>query len=164
MRRTQGVVAGVVAATLSVGCASPEMERKAAEGRKAAETATESVAAAGKEIRKSAGEIAGVARETGIEAAKGVTQVGAQAAIVAADATKVAADALASAAVTAAVKTALAATPGLDGSRIDVDTSVDARAVTLTGTVRSAAQKATAEAVARKAAGAVPVKSALTVG
>jgi hypothetical protein len=63
----------------------------------------------------------------------------------------------------AAAKQVEAATAGLDTSAIDVDTSADGKVVTLTGTVRSAADKAAAGKIARDAAPGAAIANHLTV-
>ena len=115
------------------------------------------------EMSKSAGQMADAAKKEGAAAAATMMQAGADAAAAAATATQSAAAAMSSATTTAAVKTALAATAGLDASGINVDTSADGRVVTLRGTVRTAAAKATAEKTAHGAAATATIKNELVV-
>lgn len=61
------------------------------------------------------------------------------------------------------VKTALMADTAIDASRIDVDTDDKTKTVTLKGTVPNAAQKASAERIARDKAEGYKVKNMLTV-
>ena|SRR5687768_6416107 len=61
------------------------------------------------------------------------------------------------------VKTALQADASIDATRIDVDTDASTRTVTLKGSVATAAQKATAERIAKSKAGGYTVRNSLTV-
>ena len=61
------------------------------------------------------------------------------------------------------VKTALMADSSVDASRIDVDTDENTKTVTLKGSVPSAAQKATAERIAKAKAEGYKVRNLLTV-
>jgi hyperosmotically inducible periplasmic protein len=61
------------------------------------------------------------------------------------------------------VKAALMADSAIDASRIDVDTDENTKTVTLKGTVPSAAQKASAERIARDKAEGYKVRNNLTV-
>ena len=61
------------------------------------------------------------------------------------------------------MKTALAATPGVDVTTVNVDTSADGKVVTLTGSVKTAAAKTAAEKSATGVAGGATVKNQLTV-
>ena len=61
------------------------------------------------------------------------------------------------------VKTALMADKAIDASRIDVDTDQHTKTVTLKGSVPSAAQKASAERIARTKAEGYKVKNMLVV-
>ena len=65
-------------------------------------------------------------------------------------------------AITAAVKTRLLADPDVAGLKIDVDTQ--SGMVTLTGTVKTAAEKAEAMSIARDTTGVKGVNDKLTVG
>jgi len=65
-------------------------------------------------------------------------------------------------AITAAVKTRLLADPDVAGLKIDVDTQ--SGVVTLTGTVKTAAEKAEAMSIARVTTGVKGVNDKLTVG
>jgi len=80
----------------------------------------------------------------------------------AAQAAKEAAPVVADAGITAAVKTRLLADPDVAGLRIDVDTK--GKVVTLTGTVKTAAQIAEAEKIARETPGVARVVNNLKVG
>ncbi len=64
---------------------------------------------------------------------------------------------------TAEIKTALMADKSVDASHIDVDSDGDTKTVTLKGTVPSAAQKASAERIARAKANGYKVRNTLTV-
>jgi osmotically-inducible protein OsmY len=61
------------------------------------------------------------------------------------------------------VKTALIADTSIDASKIDVDTDENTKTVTLKGTVGNAAQKATAERIAKDKAAGYKVRNLLTV-
>lgn len=104
---------------------------------------------------QSASDKAGDAAEKIGDAAKAT---GAAAAQAVKDATPVVADA----GITAAVKTRLLADPDVAGLRIDVDTKD--KVVTLTGTVKTAAQVAEAEKLARETPGVTRVVNNLKVG
>lgn len=68
------------------------------------------------------------------------------------------------AAMTSAVKTAIGAKAGLKGTTIDVDTMAGKNNISLQGTVKTAAQKNLATAVAKKAAPGYNINNMLTVG
>jgi osmotically-inducible protein OsmY len=104
---------------------------------------------------ESASDKAAVAAEKIGDAAKAT---GAAAAAAVQDATPIVADA----GITAAVKTRLLADPDVAGLRIDVDTKD--KVVTLTGTVKAAAQVAEAEKIARETTGVARVVNNLKVG
>jgi hyperosmotically inducible protein len=72
-------------------------------------------------------------------------------------------DAIVGAKQTLDVKTALMADTTIDASHIDVDTDDATKTVTLKGTVPSAAQKASAEKVARAKAEGYKIRNLLTV-
>ena len=61
------------------------------------------------------------------------------------------------------VKTALQADASIDATRIDVDTDENTKTVTLKGSVATAAQKATAERIAKDKAAGYTVRNNLTV-
>lgn len=65
---------------------------------------------------------------------------------------------------TPAVKTAIGANAGLKGSKIDVTTMGAKDSISLTGTVKSAAQKNLAGAVAKKAAPGYKINNMLKMG
>lgn len=119
------------------------------------EGATDDAARRAEGTAGSASDKAGDAAEKIGEAAKAT---GAAAAQAVQDATPVVADA----GITAAVKTRLLADPDVAGLRIDVDTK--AKVVTLTGTVRTAAQVAEAEKIAKETSGVARVVNNLKVG
>jgi osmotically-inducible protein OsmY len=74
---------------------------------------------------------------------------------------KTAGDTIDDATITTRVKTALLNDPGTGGLRIDVDTFKGV--VTLSGGVKSAAERDAAMAIARKTPGVVDVKSTLQI-
>lgn len=112
-------------------------------------------AATTSDATQSASDKASVAAEKIGDAARATGDAAAQAAR---DAAPVVADA----GITAAVKTRLLADPDVSGLRIDVDTRD--KVVTLTGNVKSAAQIAEAEKIARETSGVVRVVNNLKVG
>jgi len=61
------------------------------------------------------------------------------------------------------VKTALMADTTIDATKIDVDTDENTKTVTLKGTVKTAAQKASAERIAKSKAEGYTVRNSLTV-
>ena len=61
------------------------------------------------------------------------------------------------------VKTALMADTAIDASRIDVDTDENTKTVTLKGTVANAAQKASAERIAKDKAAGYKIRNNLVV-
>lgn len=61
------------------------------------------------------------------------------------------------------VKAALMADSSIDASRIDVDTDENTKTVTLKGSVANAAQKATAERIAKNKAAGYKVRNSLVV-
>lgn len=65
--------------------------------------------------------------------------------------------------ITYKTKTALGANAALKGTRIDVETQVQSQTVTLTGTVKSDAQKRLATAIARKNAPGYSISNQLRV-
>ncbi len=67
-------------------------------------------------------------------------------------------------AMTPKIKTAFGGEKGLNGSNINVNSDAATKTVTLNGTVKSAAQKALASAIAKKHAAGMTIKNNLTVG
>lgn len=118
-----------------------------AAGSDAAASAQGTAASASDKAADAAEKIGDAARATGAAATQAVK-----------DATPVVADA----GITAAVKTRLLADPDVAGLRIDVDTK--GKVVTLTGNVKSAAQIAQAEKIARETPGVTRVVNNLKVG
>lgn len=62
------------------------------------------------------------------------------------------------------IKTAFGGTKGLNGSDINVNTDVATKTVTLEGTVKSAAQKTLASAIAKKNGTGMTIKNNLKIG
>ena len=120
--------------------------------------ARDAAADAGQKAEGTAGTAADKAGDAAEKVGDAVKATGAAAAQAAKDAAPVVADA----GVTAAVKTRLLADPDVAGLRIDVDTKN--KVVTLTGTVKSAAQVAEAEKLARETPGVARVVKNLKVG
>jgi osmotically-inducible protein OsmY len=116
-------------------------------GSDAAAGAAAATSSASDKAGDAAEKIGAAARATGEAASQAVK-----------DATPVVADA----GITAAVKTRLLADPDVAGLRIDVDTK--GKVVTLTGNVKSAAQIAEAEKIARETPGVTRVVNNLKVG
>ena len=129
-----------------------KVEQEAAEAK--AETADER-AEVKEESREAGAAIKEAGRDVGDAAEKAGDKV--------AGAAKDAGDATHAAKQTLDVKTALMADSSVDASRIDVDTDASTRTVTLKGTVPNAAQKATAERIARDKAEGYKVRNQLTV-
>jgi len=68
------------------------------------------------------------------------------------------------AAMTSKVKTAIGANPGLKGSNINVSTMAGSNSISLAGTVKSAAQKTLANAIAKKNAPGYKIVDQLKMG
>ena len=127
--------------------------------------------------REESGEVAAASRAAGAEAKEAAEEAGAaleQAGRDLGNAAEKAGDKLAGAAKDAGaameagkqtldVKTALMADSSIDASRIDVDTDQGTRTVTLKGSVPNAAQKASAERIARSKAEGYKVRNLLVV-
>src|SRR5688500_4279691 len=105
---------------------------------------------------------AGTIDERGEQAARDAAAKTEGAAGRAADAAAGAGAAVTDAGITAAVKTRLLADPDVAGLKIDVDTRE--KVVTLTGTVKTAAQKTEAASIARDTTGVTRVVNNLKVG
>ena len=103
------------------------------------------------------------AREAGDKAAAAASDAARDAAAAGERATEDASAATAAAATTTSVKSALLADRRVDASRIDVDTDGATKVVTLKGSVPTAAQKATAESIARDKAEGYTIVNDLTV-
>lgn len=144
-RETDGV--SRVEDRLTVNPALTVDNQAQAAGSDAVASAQGAGASASDKAGEAAEKIGEAARATGAAAAQAVK-----------DATPVVADA----GITAAVKTRLLADPDVAGLRIDVDTK--GKVVTLTGNVKSAAQVAEAEKIARETPGVTRVVNNLKVG
>lgn len=133
-----------------------ENEAKAREeGRDAAAASREAGAEAKEEGREAGAAIKEAGRDVGNAAEKaGDTLAGAA---------KDAGATVHAAKQTLDVKTALMADTAIDASRIDVDTDEKTKTVTLKGSVSNAAQKASAERIARAKAEGYKVKNLLVV-
>ena len=103
------------------------------------------------------------AREAGDKAADAASDAARDAATASERATEDASAATAAAATTTSVKSALLADRRVDASKIDVDTDGATKVVTLKGSVPTAAQKSTAESIARDKAEGYTVVNELTV-
>lgn len=144
-RETDGVSSVEDRLTVNPAMTVDNQAREA--GADAARRAEDTAGSASDKAGDAAEKIGEAARATGDAAAQAVK-----------DATPVVADA----GITAAVKTRLLADPDVAGLRIDVDTK--ARVVTLTGTVKTAAQVTEAEKIARETPGVVRVVNNLKAG
>ena len=149
---THLILASAIAA--AAACATPESEPAPA-NQPASPPAAPAPGPAPEGTAGSASDKAGDAAEKLGDAAKATGEAAAQAAR---DATPVVADA----GITAAVKTRMLADPDVAGLRIDVDTK--GKVVTLTGTVKTAAQVTEAEKIARETPGVERVVNNLKVG
>lgn len=143
MRNTMMGAGLVMAVVLATGCENTregvekDAANAAARSEQAAEKSAEAARETGREVSEAAGhaadatkEAAGHAAETTRDAAATVGAVG--------DAAQQ----------TAQIKSALVADASIDASTIDVDTEASTKTVTLTGMVRSTAEKATAARIA----------------
>jgi len=186
--RKMGALLGAGAVIFSLaGCADrngngqPDSAATGGEVGNAAAGATNAVADAGGTVANGAAEAGAAASNTaagaGAAISNGAAEAGAAISNTAASAGAAASNAAAGAAnavtgagaaltLTPKIKTALGtqATSGLKGSSIDVDTVAASKTVTLTGTVKSAAQKTLAGAIAKKNAADFKVVNQLKVG
>ena len=154
MRRQNGWLALTFAGLVAVSTAA--CDNTAAGAKKDAEIAAEEARVAGEkaaDATKAAGEKAAEATEAAGDKAAAATEA----------ATEDAAAATAAAATTTSVKSALMADRRVDATRIDVDTNGTAKVVTLKGSVPTAAQKTTAENIARDKAEGYAVVNQLTI-
>ena len=117
---------------------------------------------AGSEAADRAQGTAGTASDKAGDAAEKLGDAAKATGAAAVQAAKEATPVVADAGITAAVKTRMLADPDVAGLRIDVDTK--GKVVTLTGTVKTAAQIAEAEKIARETPGVVRVVNNLKVG
>jgi osmotically-inducible protein OsmY len=154
MRRPNGWLALSLAGFVAI--AASACDNTAAGAKKDAEIAAEQAREAGD---KAAAETADAARD----AADATKRAGEKAAEATEAATEDAAAATAAAATTTSVKSALMADRRVDATRIDVDTNGASKVVTLKGSVPTAAQKTTAETIARDKAEGYTVVNQLVV-
>src|SRR5688500_5572489 len=117
---------------------------------------------AGRDAAASAQGTAGSASDKASQAAEKIGEAARATGAAASQAAQDAAPVVADAGITAAVKTRLLADPDVAGLRIDVDTK--GKVVTLTGTVKTAAQVTEAEKLARETPGVLRVVNNLKVG
>lgn len=127
-------------------------QQEAAEAK--AETADERA-----EIKEEGREAGAAIKEAGRDVGNAAERAGEKVA----GAVKDAAPAAHAAKQTLDVKTALMADSSIDASRIDVDTDEATKTVTLKGTVPNAAQKASAERIAKAKAEGYKIRNSLTV-
>jgi len=172
--RARLLAGGVLAAALvAAGCS----ERTEQEAREAGQQAAEAAHAAGEAAQSAAGDAArniehandaaqrdaantaAAAKQKGEAAEESLERAGERAT----GALKDAARAGSAAAQTAEVKAALIADSRVDAADIDVDTDEGAKRVTLSGHVRSAAQKLTAGQIAHAKAEGYEVRNDLVV-
>ena len=155
MRRPTGLVTLVFAGFALVATAA--CDNTAAGAKKDAEIAAE-------ESKRASEKAAEATADAAREASDATKRAGEAVAESAADATKDAAVATAGAATTTSVKSALMADKSVDASKIDVDTDGSAKVVTLRGSVKSEAQRASAERIAKDKAEGYTVVNQLTIG
>jgi predicted small secreted protein len=152
-KKMLAVLAAVACAGLA-GCdnTAQGVKEDARENEAKAREESEEAAAAG---REAGGELKEAGRELGDAAEKAGDKV--------AEAAKDAGAVAHAAKQTLDVKTALMADRAIDASRIDVDTDDKTKTVTLKGSVPNAAQKASAERIARDKAEGYKIRNMLTV-
>lgn len=163
-------LAVALSSALTIGCsntadgARKDAEIAAEEARRASDRAAEATAEAGRDAAQAveegteaAADAAARAGEDAARATEGAVEAGARAAGRAGEKVDAAQQ-------TADVKTALMADPSVDSTKIDVDTSADAKTVTLNGSVPTAAQKTRAEQIARDKAPGYRIVNRLMVG
>jgi predicted small secreted protein len=152
-KKMLAVLAAVACAGLA-GCdnTAQGVKEDARENEATAREESEEAAAAG---REAGGELKEAGRELGDAAEKAGDKV--------AEAAKDAGAVAHAAKQTLDVKTALMADRAIDASRIDVDTDDKTKTVTLKGSVPNAAQKASAERIARDKAEGYKIRNMLTV-
>lgn len=158
-----------------VDAAAEEAKEKLKEAAEAAKPAAEE---AGEKLKELGGKAVEGAKDLGDKAAAGARKAGDKAEDVAdragdeaergadkaEDKSADAGDALSAAKQTTVVKAALMADKDVDSSRIDVDTEASTRTVMLKGSVPTAAQRSTAERIARsKVSKGYTVRNMLTV-
>jgi osmotically-inducible protein OsmY len=171
----------VLSGTLGLACSNADQRRAEEQAREAAaraeaavERTREEAAEAARKAQASAETFADqakdVAAKAGVEArdaalkgAAAAAEAGAEAAVVAGNAAAVGAVKAAGLLRTGAVKAALLADKTLDVSDVDVTTDEPRRLVTLTGRVRTAAQKSAVEAIARGKAPGYTIDNKLVV-
>lgn len=142
MRNTTTAMMGaglVMAVVLVTGCQNTRegVERDAENAAAKSAQAAERTAEAGREVGREVGQAADATRDAAGRVAETTR-----------DAAGTAANVGDAAQQTAQIKSALMADASIDASSIDVDTEASTKTVTLKGTVRSAAEKATAARVA----------------
>jgi osmotically-inducible protein OsmY len=155
MRRPTGLVTLVFAGFALVATAA--CDNTAAGAKKDAEIAAD-------ETKRASEKAAEATADAARDASDATKRVGEAVAESAADATKDASAATAAAATTTSVKSALMANKAVDASKIDVDTDGATKVVTLRGSVKSEAQRASAERIARDKAEGYTVVNQLTIG
>ena len=173
------LAAGVLASWTLAGC-TPEArqdvdaagDKMGSAAQKSAEGTAEAVDKAGDAVENSA-EKAGAAVEQGVENTGAAIERGAEHAGEAVGGAvkgvaKETQDAAQAAVLTPKIKNALVADKSIDASTINVDTSGEKDTVILKGTVRTAAEKARAEAITKKSLAdsksTFKVRNQLTVG
>jgi len=155
MRRQNGWLALSLAGLVAIATAA--CDNTAAGAKKDAEIAAEEAKVAGEKAAEATA-------EAGRDAADATKRAGEKAAEATEAATEDAAAATAAAATTTSVKSALMADRRVDATRVDVDTNGATKVVTLKGSVPTAAQKATAESIARDKAEGYTIVNQLAIG
>jgi osmotically-inducible protein OsmY len=154
MKRTLQALIGVVAVVALVACDNTARGAKqdARENEARAREQGRDAAAKGDEAKDKAKDVGDDVKDAADKAGSEV-----------ADAAKKAGSAIDAGKQTFDVKAALMADSTVDASHIDVDTDAATKTVTLKGSVPTAAQKATAEKIARSHAEGYTVRNRLTV-
>lgn len=143
MRNTLMGAGLVMAVVLAAGCQNTregveqDAANAAAKSEQAAEKSAEAAREAGREVSEAAGQAAEATKDAAGHAAEATRDAAASVGAVGDAAQQ-----------TAQIKSALVADASIDASSIDVDTEASTKTVTLTGTVRSTAEKATAARIA----------------
>jgi colicin import membrane protein len=174
-RRRWWVAAAMATSVVSlVSCSDAqqrEAERKAEEARKQAgeavekarDQAGEAAKEASKAAQKTASKLGAEAKDVALKGASAAAAVGSEAAVSAGKASEVAAIRAAGALRTGAIRAALLRDESLDVSDVDVNTEEPAKRVVLLGRVKTAAQKAAVERIAKEKAPGYTVENRLTV-
>jgi hyperosmotically inducible protein len=144
----------LMVAVLAAGCENTregveqDANNAAAKSEEAAEKSAEAAREAGRDVAAAADRAGDATADAANRAADATGDAAARAAETTRDATANVANVGDAAQQTAQIKTALMGDSSIDASTIDVDTEASTKTVTLKGTVRSAAEKASAARIA----------------